>query len=99
MEAKIIFSNGKEIQAEQNGTCYILAKKPEFPTNLRNIKIENEEGTSVITNGEIVEVAKVLGDKNYWFTILEIPAARIKEQVTDQRLADIEDALCEITKE
>lgn len=97
MEAKITFANGQVINAQQNGNNYIVSKKPDFPTNLKNIKIEDENGETTIVNGEIIECAPL--DKKYWFTIREIPESTVREQSVDQRISDIEDALCEISKE
>lgn len=96
MEAKVIFSNGSVITAEQNGSCLIVASKPTFPADLTNISIESTEGNSVIENGQIVECASV--DGRYWFSIIEIPASQVKEAETETRIAAIEDALCELSE-
>lgn len=97
MGAKIIFANGLEINAEVNGNNFIVDKKPSFPVNLKNIKIESSDGTTVITNGMITTCAPL--DKRYWFTISEVPTGTLQMELTDQRIADIEDALCEMSKD
>ena len=37
--ATIRFSDGTEIEAEVNGTCFIVDEKPEFPDNFEEIVI------------------------------------------------------------
>lgn len=96
-KAKIVFATGLEITTEVNGNNYIVDKKPEFPANLKNIKITDNDGETTISNGMIIECAPL--DKRYWFTIAETPRSTLKEKETDQRIADIEDALCEISKQ
>lgn len=98
MEVKIKFSNGTEIFAELNGDSYIVAKKPEFPTNLKNVQIvdENNEVTTV-ENAQIIECASI--DNRYWFAIRETPVDVLRNNAIATKLADIEDALCELSKE
>lgn len=92
MEATIKFANGQELTVEKNGSSFITATKPEFPSNLNNITIESDGGSQVISKGEILECASV--DGRYWFTVVEIPASAIKEASIEQRIADIEDVIC-----
>lgn len=92
MEATIRFANGQELTVEKNGSSYITAAKPEFPSNLNNITIESDEGSQLIARGEIVECASV--DGRYWFSVVEVPASVIKEASIEQRIADIEDVIC-----
>lgn len=96
MEAKLKFANGTEIIAQANDNNYIVATKPQFPDNLKNIQITTEESTLVIKNGRIVECASL--DGNYWFTVIEVPENIVHIQEMLQRLNDVEDALCEISK-
>lgn len=92
MEATIKFANGQELTVEKNGGSFITATKPDFPSNLKNITIESEDGIQVIARGEILECASI--DDRYWFGINEIPESVIKEASIEQRIADIEDVIC-----
>lgn len=96
MEATIKFSNGTTLNAEVNGSAYIVDTKPAFPEDLTNIEITTAEGTETIANGEIIECASV--DSRYWFSIRETPSDVIKAQETETRFADIENALCELSQ-
>jgi len=84
MEAKITFKNGTEITAEQNGSCFIVDEKPEFPTDLSIV----EAGEMVFKNAQLIECASV--DGRYWFTFRELTPEEIWR-------AEIEDALCELS--
>lgn len=83
---QIKFNNGQTIEAELNGNCYIVDKKPEFPKDLTNIQASDE----FIQNGEIVECYSI--DGRYWFGIHEIPQYVLWQ-------ASIEDALCDLSRE
>jgi len=79
---KIVFNDGSVLNAEQNGTNYIVNSKPAFPEDLTNITIEGALGTSTIENGMIVECFAL--DNRYWFTIVEKPQSEVlKEQILD----------------
>ena len=56
----------------------------------RHLRITSEQGERIIRNAEFVECASV--DGRYWFTFIETPEI-------DMRLAEIEDALCDLSKE
>ena len=68
MEEVIIeFKNGLKIQAEYNGSCFVIDNKPDFPLDLSEVIINDEPYYHV----KIIECASV--DGRYWFTIQEIP--------------------------
>lgn len=81
---KIIFKNGKEIEAEVNGSCYITAEKPDFPADLSEVTVEGEN-EKLLHNVEIIEAASV--DGRYWFTLRELTEQELREIKTR---ADIE---------
>lgn len=83
---KIIFSDGTEIVAEQNGTCYIVDEKPDFPEDLSTVII----GEQVLENVALVECASI--DGRYWFAFRQLSPQEIW-------MAEIEDALCDLSKE
>ena len=76
-EVKIIFSEGPEIEAEKNGNSYIVDEKPEFPTDLETVTIEENGTETELHNAQIIECASV--DGRYWFTIQEIPEDTIEK--------------------
>ena len=70
MEAvTITFNDGTVIEADKNGSCYIVDAEPTFPDDLTGIEITGDE-TRTIEDGRIAESAST--DGRYWFTILEI---------------------------
>ena len=75
---EIIFNDGTRLQVEQNGTSFILDEKPEFPSDMSRVTIENDEGTQVIENAELVECASI--DNRYWFTFIEISREKMLER-------------------
>jgi hypothetical protein len=85
-KVKIIFSDGAEIVAEQNGTCYIVDEKPDFPADLSTVTI----GEQVLENVALVECASI--DGRYWFSFRQLSPQEIW-------MAEIEDALCDLSKE
>jgi len=104
---RIIFENGNIIEAEQNGSCFITAEKPTFPTSLGRVKIEGDE-PRIIEHAQLVECASV--DGRYWFTFIETPQDELYrammedalceiDEANEERIAAIEDALCEMDKE
>lgn len=113
-EVTIIFADGSELTAEQNGECFICPLKPSFPEDLSTVRIEGET-TREIDNAVLIECASV--DGRYWFTFVEespdeIEKRQLRETIAaledalceqdaayDERLATIEDALCELDKE
>ena len=66
--AKITFKNGYEIDAEQNGNCYITVTKPDFPDDLSRVIIKSYGEVTKLKNAQLVECASV--DSRYWFTFL-----------------------------
>lgn len=82
----IIFSDGTEVVAEQNGTCYIVNEKPDFPADMSMVTI----GEQVLENMALVECASI--DGRYWFAFRPLSQQEIWR-------AEIEDALCDLSKE
>ena len=63
---KIKFTDGTEIEAEVNATCYITDSKPTFPDDLTGVKVDGE----TLENVTLQECASV--DGRYWFTFVEV---------------------------
>jgi hypothetical protein len=85
-KVKIIFNNGTELVAEQNGDCFIVDKKPDFPADMPTVQV----GEETLENVSVVECASV--DGRYWFAFREMSPEEIWQ-------AEIEDALCDLSKE
>lgn len=83
---KIIFNDGTELVAEQNGDCYIVPQKPDFPADLSTV----QAGEKTLENVSVVECAST--DGRYWFAFREMTQEEIWR-------AEIEDALCDLSKE
>lgn len=69
MEAKIVFGDGTEIIAEQNGSSFIVDTKPQFPDNMDVVTITSEEQAITLHYAFVQECAGI--DDRYWFTLLE----------------------------
>lgn len=80
----ITFKDGTKIKAEVNGSCYIVAEKPTFPSDLSEVRIKDVDGERTINNAQIIEAYAV--DDNYWFGIAEIPAAQLEKEKTDAQI-------------
>lgn len=79
-KVKIIFKNGMEIDAEENGGSLITDSKPDFPDDLSSVTVTGDFGERIYKNAEVIECASV--DGRYWFTFREIPeAARAARQM------------------
>ena len=65
--ARITFRDKTVIYAEQNGSCFIVNKKPDFPADLSKVVISGDE-TIKLKNAQLVECASV--DGRYWFTFI-----------------------------
>ena len=79
----IRFADGTELEAEQNGSCFIVDEEPAFPADLSTVTISGETD-EVIENAEIVECASV--DERYWFAIIAISAEEIAREKTDAQI-------------
>lgn len=73
----IKINNDLEIEAEQNGTSFIVPKKPDFPKQVLKAEVTSENGTEVFDNFEILECAAV--DDNYWFGFHRFPEEEINQ--------------------
>lgn len=74
-KVKITFASGSEIEAEKNGTCFIVEEP--FTEDVKNdlsiVTIEEEDGTVMeFHNAELIECASV--DKRYWYSFREVTA-------------------------
>lgn len=67
-EVKIRFTDGTEIEAEKNGSSYIVDVEPDFPDDLSEVEIETDQGTETVENAMVVKCAGT--DARYWFTII-----------------------------
>ena len=90
MEAKITFKDGSSIKAKVNGSCYIVDEKPGFPEDLSTVTVADDDGERVIQDAQVVECYST--DGRYWFAFRTLSE-------TEKRFADIEDALCDLSKE
>ena len=88
MEAKVIFNDGTELDAEMNGSCLIVDEEPVFPEDLTNVSVQTENGTTVYNNALLVVAASV--DGRFWFSFSEEP---VNERVIRELREDVEDAL------
>lgn len=82
----IIFADGTQLTAQQNGDCFITAQKPSFPADLSVVTI----GEQVLEDVALVECASI--DRRYWFAFRPLSPEEIWR-------AEIEDALCDLSKE
>ena len=73
--AKIVFSDGTELTAEENGSCLIFDEKPTLPGDLSLVTVISENGTTVYQHAEAIECASV--DGRYWLTFVETPAEEL----------------------
>ena len=87
-KVKITFLDGTEINADVNGTCYIVDQEPEFPIDLSIVLIDDGESQTEIAHAKVLECASV--DGRYWFTFIQMSEEEIWR-------AEIEDALCELS--
>lgn len=91
MEKAIIkFNDGTVLEAEVNGSSYIVDGKPDFPEDLSSVTIQSDNGAQVIEDARLIECYS--NDGRYWFAF-----GKLSE--TERRFAEIEDALCDLSKE
>ena len=86
----IRFNNGSSLEAERNGGSYIVDEKPGFPEDLSTVTVADDDGEQVIRDAQVVECYST--DGRYWFAFRTLSE-------TEKRFADIEDALCNLSKE
>lgn len=92
---KIVFKDGTVIEAERNGSCFIVDAKPEFPTDLTGIVITGET-SGTIDNGNVVECASI--DGRYWFTIIEESPEDLEKKALIDKLNEQNDAIMELSE-
>ncbi len=84
-EARIIFKDGTEVTAEENGSCLVTDSRPEFPACLSPVIVSGAGGDHKYENAEVIECAST--DGRYWFAFREMPEP---ERVARQMQANIE---------
>ncbi len=84
-KAKIIFTNGTVIEAEENASSLITASRPDFPADLSSVVVTGTGGERIYKNAEIIECASI--DGRYWFAFREISES---EKTARQMQANIE---------
>ena len=52
-KAKIVFQNGMEIEAEENGSSLITDSRPDFPVDLSSVLVIGACGERIFKNAEI----------------------------------------------
>lgn len=86
MEKAIIkFKNGTTVEAEVNGSCYIVDEKPAFPVDLSEVTVTVGEDEKILYEAEVNEAASV--DGRYWFALRELTEQELKDVKTQ---ADIQ---------
>jgi hypothetical protein len=88
--AQIKLSNGVEFTADDCGGSFAVNEKPDFPNGVFSVKIERKEFTEELSAVRLVECYSI--DGRYWFNFLPL-----SEQ--EKRIIELEDALCELSKE
>ena len=71
MQAKIVLSDGTQIQAEKSADCYITPAKPEFPEELGRVVITANGDRIIFEDALLIECAAI--DDRYWFAFMEMP--------------------------
>lgn len=72
--------------AEQNGTCYIVDVKPDFPDDLSTVIVAGDDPLSNYTyhNAELIECYSI--DGRYWFAFRGLtPDELYRKQLDDER--------------
>lgn len=96
MEAKIIFKNGQEINAEMNGSSLIVNEKPEFPEDITGVIVRADGNDTVYSYPTLVECASV--DGRYWFTFIEeSESERVIRELREENKM-LEDAIVELAE-
>ena len=99
--ATIRFSDGTELQAEMNGTCFILDNKPSFPADLTIVTVEIDGEVTRYRNAKVQKCASI--DGRYWWTLVEESPTVIKfreiDHVEEKHQADIDYLLMLVDEE
>lgn len=88
--AQIKLSNGVEFTAEDCGGSFATDEKVDFPSGVFGVKIEREDFTEELSAVRLVECYSI--DGRFWFNFLPL-----SDQ--EKRIIELEDALCELSKE
>lgn len=73
-KAKITFASGVQIEAELNGSCYIIDEPftEDIKNDLSAVTIEEDGTVTEFHNAELIECASA--DERYWFSFREVSA-------------------------
>lgn len=74
-KVKITFASGGEIEAEKNGSCFIVEEPftDDVKNDLETVTIKEADGTvTEYHNAELIECASV--DERYWYSFREVSA-------------------------
>jgi hypothetical protein len=88
--ANIKLSNGVEFNAEDCGGSFAVDEKPDFPNGIFGVEITSEERHEILDQVRLVECYSI--DGRFWFNFLPL-----SDQ--EKRIIELEDALCELSKE
>ena len=88
--AQIKLSNGVEFRAEDCDGSFAVNEKPDFPNGVFSVKIERKDRTEEYPAVRLVECYSI--DGRFWFNFLPL-----SDQ--EKRIIELEDALCELSKE
>ena len=88
--AFITLPSGLPITAEDCGGSFATDEKVEFPHGVFSVKIEREDFTEELSAVRLVECYSI--DGRYWFNFIPLT-----EQ--EKRIIELEDAICELSKE
>ena len=87
---QITLPSGLTIIAEDCGGSFATDEKVEFPSGVFGVKIEREDNIEDYPSVRLVECYPI--DSRYWFNFLPLSAQEL-------RIIELEDALCELSKE
>lgn len=97
MEAvTITFTDGSQILAEQNGSCFITGEKPDFPDDLSEVVISSDSDEYTLHNAELIECASV--DGRYWFSFTETTNDEIRQRELENAIQLLTDCVLEMSE-
>lgn len=82
-KVQITFLSGDMIEAEVNGSCFIVDNKISFPKDLSAVTITENGKDTVLENVEVIEP---FSTDRYWFAFNKIPAHVIAQEKTDAQI-------------
>lgn len=96
MNVSLLFVDGAEIEADQNGTCFITDTKPNFPDDLSVVTVSGLSGEYILHNAELIECASV--DGRYWFAFRELSTDELRQIEYDNTIQVLTDCLLEMSE-